>query len=151
MGTAHRGWRLALAGLALLAVTACSDVVRHHGFTPADEELAAITVGKDTRATVSTKIGPPSAGGIMADGGWYYVQSRWVQRGALAPREVDRQVVAISFDRSDRVSNIERFGLAEGQVVPLSRRVTESNVKGIGIIQQMMGNLGRFDPGQFLK
>lgn len=151
MGSAPQGVRMALAGLALLALTACSEVVRNHGYTPSDEELATVAVGRDTRESVGFKVGRPSAGGLMADGGWYYVQSRWVHRGAMAPREVDRQIVAVSFDNSGRVSNVERFGLADGQVVALSRRVTDSNIKGSGLIRQLMGNLGRFNPGQFVR
>lgn len=151
MGMAVPGVRMALAGLALLALAACSEIVRNHGYTPSDEDLATVAVGKDTRETVAFKVGRPSAGGLMQDGGWYYVQSRWSHQGARAPQEVDRQVVAVSFDNRGRVSNVERFGLAEGQVVALSRRVTDSNIKGIGLIQQLMGNLGRFNPGQFIR
>lgn len=151
MGSARPGLRAALAGLALLALTACSDIVRNHGYAPSDDELATVAVGKDTRETVAFKVGRPSVGGLMQDSGWYYVQSRWSQRGATAPREMDRQVVAVSFDARGRVSNVERFGLADGQVVALSRRVTDSNIKGVGLIRQLMGNLGRINPGQFLR
>ena len=151
MGMSVPGVRMALAGLALLALAACSEIVRNHGYAPSDEDLATVAVGRDTRDTVAFKVGRPSAGGLMQDGGWYYVQSRWSHQGARAPREVDRQVVAVSFDNQGRVSNVERFGLEQGQVVALSRRVTDSNIKGVGLIQQMMGNLGRFNPGQFIR
>lgn len=151
MAKATAGVRMAVAGLALLMLSACSDIVRNHGYTPSDEDLATVVVGKDTRETVAAKVGRPSAGGVMQDSGWYYVQSRWVHRGARAPQEVDRQVLAVSFDAKGRVANIERFGLEKGQVVPLSRRVTDSNIKGVGFIRQLMGNLGRFNPGQFLR
>jgi len=151
MGTARSGVRMALAGLVLLAISACSEIVRNHGYTPSDEDLSAVAVGKDTRDTVAFKVGRPSAGGLMQDSGWFYVQSRWTHIGAAAPKEVERQVVAVSFDSRGRVSNIERFGLEDGQVVALSRRVTDSNITGIGLIQQLMGNLGRINPGQFLR
>jgi hypothetical protein len=49
------------------------------------------------------------------------------------------------------VSNVERFGLADGRVVPLSRRVTETNIQGSGLIRQLLGNLGNFDPGAFIR
>jgi outer membrane protein assembly factor BamE (lipoprotein component of BamABCDE complex) len=151
MAKAAFGLRMALAGLVLLAMAACSDIYRNHGYTPDEASLENVAVGRDTRESVAAKVGRPAAGGLMADGGWYYVQSRWRHRGPLAPQEIDRQVLAISFDAGGRVSNIERFGLEDGQVVALSRRVTDSNVKGLGLIQQLMGNLGRFNPGQFLR
>lgn len=142
-----RGLRFGLAGAVLLALAACSTVYRNHGYVPTDDELAAVEVGVDTRETVTEKVGRPTASGLLNDEGWYYVQSRWANRGAFEPREVDRQVVAITFAESGTVANVERFGLERGKVVPLSRRVTETNVKGLGLIRQLLGSFGRIAPG----
>jgi outer membrane protein assembly factor BamE (lipoprotein component of BamABCDE complex) len=86
----------------------------------------------------------------MADGGWFYVQSRWEHRGGRAPREIERQVLSVSFDAKGAVTNIERFGLEQGRVVQISRRITESNIKDLGLIRQLLGNFGNINPGQFL-
>lgn len=144
------GVRMTLAVLALVTLTACTEIIRNHGYTPSEEDLATLSVGKDTRETVAFKVGRPTAGGVMQDGAWYYVQSRWSHRGARAPQEVQRQVLAISFDSKGALSNIERFGLENGQVVAISRRVTETGVGSSGFVQQMLGNLGRFNPGTFI-
>ena len=53
----------------------------------------------------------------------------------------------MTFNESGTVANVERFGLERGKVVPLSRRVTESNVKGLSVIQQLLGSFGRLSPG----
>jgi outer membrane protein assembly factor BamE (lipoprotein component of BamABCDE complex) len=139
--------RGALVGMALALAVACSPVFRNHGYIPPDTELALIEVGTDTRETVAEKVGRPSTEGLLNDVGWFYVQSRWQNRGALAPKEIERQVVAITFTEGGTVQNVERFGLEQGKVVPLSRRVTESNIKGIGLIRQLLGNIGRIGPG----
>lgn len=140
--------RFGLLGLVLALVTACTTIYRNHGYVPSDEELATVAVG-DTRDAVAAKIGRPTASGLLNDVGWFYVQSRFAQRGALEPKEVDRQVVAITFSEAGTVTNIERFGLDRGKIVPLSRRVTETNIKGIGFIRQLLGNIGRLSPGAF--
>jgi hypothetical protein len=44
---------------------------------------------------------------------------------------------------------VERYGIENGQVVLLSRRVTDANTAGVGFLQQLFGNLGRIDPAQF--
>ena len=41
----------------------------------------------------------------------------------IASANNERQVVAISFNESGTVTNVERFGLERGQIVVLSRRV----------------------------
>jgi len=149
------GVRRAFSGVVLLTalvlVVSCGPVVRNHGYIPADDDLARLEVGVDTRDTVAAVVGRPSAAGLLNDDGWYYVQSRWRQYGPAAPREIDRQLVAISFNQRGVVENIERFTLEDGRVVPLSRRVTETNIKGVSLIGQLLGNLGVFNPGQFLE
>lgn len=139
--------KVGLVGVLLVVLTACSTIYRNHGYVPTDDELATVEVGVDTRETVTEKIGRPTASGLLNDVGWFYVQSRWAYRGAFEPREIDRQVVAITFAEGGTVENIERFGLERGKVVPLSRRVTESSVKGLSVIQQLLGSIGRVGPG----
>jgi outer membrane protein assembly factor BamE (lipoprotein component of BamABCDE complex) len=141
--------KLLMLGL-VLALAGCETQTRFHGYAPDEGDLAEIKVGRDTRDSVAELVGRPSAGGLMEDGGWYYVRSRWETRGASAPVEVDRQVVAISFDKRGTVSNVERFGLAEGQVVPLSRRVTQTNVRGMSFVRRLLAAAGRVDPTRLL-
>jgi len=137
-----------MIGLVLLALGACSATYRNHGYVPTDGELEMILVGVDTRETVAGSVGRPTSTGVLADGGWYYTQSRWRHHLYKAPREVERQLVAISFDGDGVVENVERFALEDGQVVTLSRRVTESNIRGVTFIGQILNNIGNFDAGQ---
>lgn len=149
--TGSRGLRLAVLGLMIAIIAACSPVYRNHGYVPSDDELAQIEVGKDTRETLAPLIGRPSAAALLNDSGWYYVQSRWKQSGARPPKEIDRQVVAITFDDKGLVENVERFGLDGGKVVALSRRVTTSNIKGVSFLRQLLGSLGNFRGGQAIQ
>ena len=145
------GLRLWMIAAAVALIAACSPIYRDHGYIPTDEELALITVAKDTRESVATKIGRPSASGLLNDVGWYYVESRFVTKGALPTKEINREVVAITFTEAGVVENIERFGLEKGQIVPLSRRVTKDNVKAAGILRQLFGNIGGLSADQLLK
>ena len=139
------------AVLALVMLSAaCSPVIRNHGYVPPETELALLEVGTDTRETVAEKIGRPSTSGLLNDDGWYYVQSRYEHFGPREPREVAREVLAVTFDANGVVENIARFGLEDGKVVEISRRVTETNIKGLTLIQQLLGNFGRIQPGNLL-
>lgn len=138
-GLARKGAVMAV----ILGLTACSSVYRNHGYVPADDELALVEVGVDTAETVGQKIGRPSTSGLLNDQGWFYVQSRYRHFGPQEPREVERQVVAVTFNEAGVVENIARFGLEDGKVVEISRRVTETNIKGISLIQQLLSNIGR--------
>ena len=140
--------RAGIAGLIFLMLTACAAVYRNHGYTPRDADLEQIVVGTTTREEVATLIGRPSSSGVLADSGWYYVGSRWRYFAYQAPQEIERQVVAISFSKAGIVENVERFTLADGQLVTLSRRVTDSNIKGVSFLKQILGNFGRITTDQ---
>ncbi|MEM9349415.1 MAG: outer membrane protein assembly factor BamE [Pseudomonadota bacterium] len=135
---------------ATLALGACAATFRDHGYAPTDAELQEIIVGVDTRATVEDVVGRPSTSGVLTESAYYYLFDRRRQFAYQAPEVVDRQLVAISFDNDGVVSNIERFTLEDGRVVPLSRRVTDSAVRDTTFIRQLLGNVGRFDPGRIL-
>ena len=129
---------------------ACTPIVRNHGYIPVAEDLDRIEVGVDTAQSVRSIVGPPTAGGVIEGGSYYYVSSKFRHFGALAPQEIEREVLAISFDGSGVVTNIERFGLEDVQVVVLSRRVTDGGVGDSTFLRQLLGSLGRFDAGTFL-
>lgn len=143
------GWalRLTLLGALVMLTVACAAQYRSHGYIPEEDDLALLEVGRDTRETVAATVGRPSTAGLLNDVGWYYVQSRYKLVGGRAPEEIDRQVVAITFTLDGVVENIERFGLEDGKVVAISRRVTTPNVKGQNFLAQLFGNIGAFDTG----
>ncbi|MEM9436891.1 MAG: outer membrane protein assembly factor BamE [Pseudomonadota bacterium] len=137
-----------LCAFALLS--ACSATFRDHGYAPTDAELDEIIVGVDTRATVEDTLGRPSTSGVLTESAFYYLSDRRRHFAYREPEVVDRQLVAVSFDGDGVVANIERFTLEDGRVVPLSRRVTDSSVENTTFIRQLLGNLGRFNPGTIL-
>ena len=141
---------LAVGGV-LMALVACSATYTNHGYVPSEVELENVIVGADSRATVEEVIGRPSSTGVLSDGAWYYISSRIRYYTYNKPEVIERTILAISFDENDTVTNIERFGLEDGKVVPFSRRVTSSGVRGTTFFSQLVRNLGNFTPGQFLE
>ncbi|QIE44708.1 outer membrane protein assembly factor BamE [Pseudohalocynthiibacter aestuariivivens] len=135
--------------LGLVSLVACTSIYRNHGYVPPEEDLNQLVVGVDSRATVDDVIGAPSAAGILGEGDYYYVRSRMKHFGMMRPEVIERQVLAISFDQSDTIANIETFSLRDGNIVPLTRRVTDSSVTGKGVLRQILDNFGNIDPTQF--
>ncbi|MGV6847525.1 MAG: outer membrane protein assembly factor BamE [Marinibacterium sp.] len=139
--------RFVVAFLLAAVLTGCTATYRNHGYAPTDDELAEIVVGVDTRDSVAETVGAPSSLGVLADGGYYYVSSRVRYFGPTAPKEVERKLVAISFDRAGVVQNIETFALEDGRAIPLTRRVTDTGITDKGFLRQLLGNIGNFIPG----
>lgn len=139
--------RAALTCVLVSGLSACA-IEDTHGYVPTQGDLSFIEVGLDTQDTVEVIIGRPGSTGFLNQDGWYYVKSDFRRRGTANWTETERQVVAVLFDESGVVSNIESYGLEDGQIVTLSRRVTDSNTTGVGFLTQLFGNLGNFDPAQ---
>lgn len=137
-----RRTRMIAAAAAAAILAACSPIVQHHGYAPLPEELAGISVGLDTRASVQSKIGRPASTGIFTDQGWYYVSSKVEQRTYHAPEVVDRRVVAILFDQDDRVAAVNEYGLEDGRIIDLVTETTPTHGRQLTILEQAFGNIG---------
>ena len=129
---------ISVAGL----MTACSPVIRNHGYAPPDEELAEIRVGQDTRGSVRRKIGRPGGTGIFTDDGWYYVASKVEHLAYYEPEVVERRVIAITFDPQDVVASVNAYGLEDGRIIDLETNVTPTYGKELTILEQAFGNIG---------
>lgn len=138
--------RVAVCALGLAALGACTASYRNHGYIPPADVLDEIVVGIDTRASVEETAGSPTSSGLLNDSGYYYVRSRMRSFAFTRPQVVEREVLAISFDGQGVVSNIERFGLEDGRVITLERRVTDRTVEDNTFLRQLLRNLGRVRP-----
>ncbi|WP_439155269.1 outer membrane protein assembly factor BamE [Yoonia sp.] len=137
--------------VAVLALSVgCSPITRFHGFAPSAQDVAAVQVGQATRDTVIANFGPPTSTGVLGNQDFYYVSSTFRHFGAFAPQETERQVTVVSFDADNVVSNISRYGLEDGQVVVLDRRVTEDGINDVTFLSQLLGAFGRVDAGALL-
>ncbi|SFM13318.1 outer membrane protein assembly factor BamE [Shimia aestuarii] len=136
-------------GAALLVAVSCTTQYRNHGYVPSSEDLAAVTLGVDTRDTVAESLGTPSAGGVLDDSGYYYVRSKVRHFGAMKPEVIERQVVAINFDSRGIARNVQHYSLQDGKVVPLVRRITDNGLTETSVIKALLGNIGNFSPTTF--
>ena len=134
--------RIGLLTLAFAALASCTAQYRTHGYVPSEDELQQIVPGVDTRGTVEDLVGVPSTSGTLNESGFYYIESDVRHFAWRKPEVIDREVLAITFDEAGVVENIERYGLEDGEVVPLARRITRSGDGDIGFIRKLFGNIG---------
>lgn len=134
----------------IVAAMGCTTLTRSHGFVPLPEDLEQMVVGQTTRDDVLALVGPPTTGGTVDDQTLYYVQSERERFGPFEPEIASREVLAIRFAPSGVLSNIERFGLEDGRVVVLSRRITDDGIADVTFIGQLLGAIGNIDAGTFI-
>ena len=123
----------------------CTPIYDVHGFVPFESDLENIEIGQTTKVELENTVGYPAFEDTNYGNDWYFVASRFQRGGISAPKVIDREVVVISFDEQERVSNIGRFSLADGRVVELSRRVTEQKLGRLTILDQLSRAFGRIN------
>jgi outer membrane protein assembly factor BamE (lipoprotein component of BamABCDE complex) len=146
LGSHRRRIAAAFASFALIAaLAACEGKLATHGDPIDAVELTRIRPGISTRADVIAALGSPSNVPLFDNNAWYYMSDREQTIAFLAPESIERQVVTIRFDDQGVVSSIDQFGLERGREIDVVSRETPSFGQSPTIIQQMMGNLGRFN------
>lgn len=142
-----KGRAIALSLVAAAVLSACTEQIRNHGYLPSEEDLSNVIVGIDTRDTVADAIGSPTTAGVLSNGTFYYVGDTVRHYAHQKPKIIEREIVAITFDQDGVVSNIVRYGLEDGKVVPLVKRVTKSSDGDISFLRKLFGNIGGLDLG----
>ena len=117
----------------------CTTNIKNHGYIPSKSDLENLVIGKDTKQSVSKKIGLPATAGL--EGAYYYVRSTFNAPGFRSPQLVDRKVIVLSFDQRSKLKNIETFNVDNGKFVRLDYRVTETGLDNKNILQQIIGSI----------
>lgn len=150
----HRPARLLLTAASLsvaIAVTGCAPlvqpVVEDRGYVFDPKDLEKLQTGS-SKEQVRTVMGSPSTVSTVEGEAWYYISSRFETIMFYEPKEVERMVAAVYFDKSEAVQEIAYYGLEDGQIVNFIDRKTPTRGKELTILGQLFGNLGRFNnPG----
>jgi outer membrane protein assembly factor BamE (lipoprotein component of BamABCDE complex) len=143
--------RLALMAGSLglgIALGGCAPKIVQHGNVPDEEQVVQIQPGEDDKNRVEQLLGSPSTTGTFGDDVWYYVSKRTTQTAFFEPDVIDQGVLAISFDAQGIVQDLKVYDQSDGRLVAMVDRVTPTHGNELTIIQQMLGNFGRFSPDE---
>ena len=138
------GW-LSLIVLGGLSLGACEGRVAVRGNPIDADELRRLAPGQQSKADVVGLLGSPSSTPAFDDNTWYYISDRERTLAFFAPETIERQVVVLSFDDQAILGSVRLLGLENGREVELVSRETPSFGQSPNVIQQMLGNLGKFN------
>lgn len=145
----HLRQRLATAAAILAlgsALSACSPDVHTRGNLPPDASLESIKVGESSQAQVASALGTPSTTSMFGtDETWYYIGARTQQFAIWPTEELARQVVAVRFDEQGTVESVSLLDKDDGTQLAIVDRRTPTAGQEMNVVQQLLGNLGRFN------
>ncbi len=128
------------------ALTACSPQVATRGHLVEDRRLEQIQVGQSTANDVLAVLGSPSTVAPFDDRVWYYIGQRTERTAFFRPEVIERRVIKIVFDDSGMIREMDELGVDDGMSVELVERETPTLGRRMGFLEQMVGNIGRFNP-----
>jgi outer membrane protein assembly factor BamE (lipoprotein component of BamABCDE complex) len=130
-----------ITGLAMAA--GCSPITSHQGFQAVDVRPGDVKVGEDTRSSVLTKLGSPTATSTFDKNVWFYMSQFRTQTSFYNPKTIQRDVTAISFDADTlQVKSVDNFTLQDGRVIAFNTHETPTRGREMTILEQLIGSIG---------
>ncbi|MBT3070608.1 outer membrane protein assembly factor BamE [Rhodomicrobium sp. Az07] len=128
------------AGCFMLPGCAGNVIKQGHQFQEEDLNQVRVGMGKDE---VVLALGTPDTQSAIAGGTYYYVSQTAQQPMAfMKPEVIDRHVVAVYFDKKDKVEQIANYGLKDGKVFDFIRRETPVYTRDQGMLKEIFRNIG---------
>ena len=124
----------------------CAAEVQQHGNKPDTFLLEQIKIGQTSKPEVFSLLGSPSSVTMFEEEAWLYISSKRKQVAFFNPDELEREVVAITFNsKTDKVSNIFFAQKEDGVPVVISSKETPTSGHSMTVFEQMFSNVGRFE------
>lgn len=131
--------------LPLIMLTSCLKSNRHVGYSTKAEDVNKIEVGATRKAVVKRILGTPSAVSSYGNETWYYISTEEEFIAFLKPKIKSQDILAIEFDEYQTVSNITNLNENDARNVSINGDATKTFARNETILQQLLGNVGRFN------
>jgi outer membrane protein assembly factor BamE (lipoprotein component of BamABCDE complex) len=110
------------------------------------ESLKELVPGTSTKADVSAIIGSPTAKDTFDDNTWLYISEVTQPRIGRTLGELDQNVIVLNFNESGVLKTVDRLNQDAALPVTVIARTTPSPGTEASFMQQLLGNIGRFNP-----
>ena len=124
---------------------ACTPKVDVRGNFPDPERLSEIKPGEFSREEVAEILGSPSTKAVFDQETWFYVSQKTETLAFFEPVVKERKVIILKFDKEGIVSQIDTLTAEDGKKIMPVERTTPTAGNELDIIDELFGNLGRFN------
>ncbi len=130
-----------------IGLAGCDTTVTNHGHRLIDDDVARIRPGLSSKGEVASLLGTPSAFATFDENTWYYVGRRTEEQTFFNRRLTSQDVLRVRFDDNGVVAGVDRFDMADAREVVPNSDVTPTGGNEYTILEQLVGNIGRFGAG----
>jgi outer membrane protein assembly factor BamE (lipoprotein component of BamABCDE complex) len=124
--------------LALAALIACAPVISQRGYLPDPSAESSIRPGADTKTSVQERLGYASTTATFGNDGWYYISATEKQVAFFRPTVLRRQVLAVYFDKENKVVDVRHYGLSDGHLISFETKETPARGRETTFLQELL-------------
>ena len=128
----------AICGAAIGLLIACAPVISQRGYLPDTAIEGAIKSGNDTKTSVQSRLGYASTTATFGNDSWYYISSTEKQVAFFAPTVLKRQILAIYFDKNNKVTGVRHYALRDGHVITFENKETPARGRETTFLQELL-------------
>ena len=134
-----------LLSVGLCLLTSCSVGIEEHGKRIGTNLLDKIVPGSTQKEQVLSILGAPSTENDFGNKAWFYIASNNRQTPLFGDKLVSRSIIKIIFNDKNTVTKITTLTEKDQINVEHNQEKTPTAGQEIGILQQLLGNVGRFN------
>ena len=139
---------IAIAATLAVAAVACAPRTANRGNIPTVSQLEKLKVGEHSKVYVRGILGTPSTFGTFDKDVWYYIGRRIEKWAFFDEKVLEQQIVVVYFDPKGTIEHIQTYDKSDSRTVEIVEGKTATSGHELSVIEQIIGNLGRFNrPG----
>ena len=123
---------------AVTLLIACAPVISQRGYLPDTDIEAAIKPGTDTKTSVQGRLGYASTTATFGNDSWYYISATQKQVAFFTPTVLKRQILAVYFDKNNKVTDVRHYTLRDGHVITFEARETPARGRETTFLQELL-------------
>jgi outer membrane protein assembly factor BamE (lipoprotein component of BamABCDE complex) len=128
-----------------ISLGGCIKTTRLAGYTYENKKTEGLIAGDTRKAVVKRELGSPSAVSNYGDETWYYISTEYESIAFFKPKIKSQNILAIKFNSDESIKEIQKYTENDAQSIKLSKEVTKTEGNDVGVVGQLLGNVGRFN------
>ncbi len=120
----------------------CTSTIDNRGYEPDNIDFSKVQKGQ-TRDQVLQALGSPSTTSTFPPLVWYYASKVTARTSFFEPKVVNQQVVSITFDDRDTVSDIKQVDTKDFKNIVPSTKTTDTTGYESGVMREIFSNFGK--------
>jgi outer membrane protein assembly factor BamE (lipoprotein component of BamABCDE complex) len=140
-------FKLSIAML-MMTLASCSPDVENRGYVTKFSDFSKIKVGKTTKGEALQVLGSPTTKSLYGDDKWIYLGSEVSKETFFEPEVKSYKAYEITFNDKGIVKDMKTKTKSDMREFAISGDRTATSGNEVTLLQQLLGNLGKFNPGR---